>query len=333
MIFCDNPVFIIASERSGTNLLRKRITDNQSYYLGPSPAHFLKHLYYQEPYYGDLSIDDNFINFIQQSIDLCTIHFSPWDIKWSAEDIICDYGEGPRSAIYLMHYLMSRYAFENGYKSYICKDNYIYEFALDIAESIPDSKFIYLYRDPRDFVVSQMKRPGSNKSPIKISRLWNYEQVKSIKVSSLLMSRDRCIRLSYEEFISDELFWIDKIFDYLGVTSSEKGSYSDKNIEKVHEWVNLDKPTMVDNKGKYLTELRGKEIKQVEAVCHICMEYLGYEREYKDIIGLNRYAVFFDSIKSFIKRKIANEKRPAKSLYNARAKMLAKLKLNYRSDR
>lgn len=41
MSYADSPVFIIASERSGTNLLRKRLTESQSVYLGPSPAHFL----------------------------------------------------------------------------------------------------------------------------------------------------------------------------------------------------------------------------------------------------------------------------------------------------
>jgi hypothetical protein len=333
MIFCDNPVFIIASERSGTNLLRKRLTDNQSYYLGPSPAHFLKHLYYQEPYYGDLLVDENFVKFIRQAIELCTVHFSPWDINWSTKDIVEDYGKNPRNSIFVMHYFMSRYAIENGYKSYVCKDNYLYEFALDIAESIPSSKFIYLYRDPRDFVASQMKRPGSTKSPIKFSRLWSYEQVKSIKVSSLLMNRGRCMKLSYEDFISDDLFWVGRIFDYLGVELGDKGSYSDKDIEKVHEWKNLDKPTMSGNKGKYLTELSVVEIKQVEAICHICMEYLGYDRQYKDIIDINKYSRFIDNIKSLIKRKFFSEKRPSGSCYKKRTQIINKIKVNYRNDR
>lgn len=332
MRFCNSPVFIIASERSGTNLLRKRITDSQAYYLGPSPAHFLKHLYYQEPYYGDLAEDNNFLRFIQQALDLCTVHFSPWDISWSADDVLIDYGDTPRGSILLMHYFMSRYSQENGYESYISKDNYIYEFALDIAEMIPHSKFIYLYRDPRDFVASQMKRPGSSKSPIKISRLWSYEQLKSIKTSESLSRKSRCVSLSYEEFICNEIFWINEICGYLGVSPSGKGNYNEKEIERVHEWENLDKPTISDNRGKYLVELSETEIKQVEAVCNIYMKYLGYEREYKEITPLSRYSILLDDFKSLIRRKVFSEKRPSGSIYEARAKVIGKMKINYRSD-
>lgn len=331
-MFCDNPVFIVASERSGTNLLRKRITDSQEYYLGPSPAHFLKHLYYQEPFYGDLYDDENFIKFLQQAIDLCTVHFSPWDINWKAQDILLDYGGNVRESILVMHYFMSRYAIEKGYKSYISKDNYLYEFALDIAEFIPSSKFIFLYRDPRDFVVSQMKRPGSSKSPIKIARLWNYEQLKSIKVTNILERKGRSLRLSYEGFISNEIYWIEKICDFVGVVPGEKGNYKEKEVEKVHEWKNLDKPTISDNKGKYHSELSVYEIKQVESVCHMIMEYLGYELEYKDVKSIGRLDLVVDFFKSLFKRKFLGEKRPSGSVYEARARVLKKLKVNYRSD-
>jgi len=134
--YSEKPVFIISSERSGSNLLRKRITDNQKYYLGPSPAHFLKHLYYQQPYYGDLSIDENFKKFISDALDLCLIHFSPWKIDWTPEILLIAYGEHPRDAVYLMHFMMNRYAKEQGFQGYICKDNHLFEMAWEWTATV-----------------------------------------------------------------------------------------------------------------------------------------------------------------------------------------------------
>src|SRR5699024_9018031 len=57
------PIFLLASERSGTNLLRRRLTEAQSNVYGAAPLHLLKHLYFAEPYYGDLSDDANFRRF------------------------------------------------------------------------------------------------------------------------------------------------------------------------------------------------------------------------------------------------------------------------------
>ena len=228
--YAEKPVFIISSERSGTNLLRKRITDSQKTYLGPSPAHFLKSLYYQQPYYGDLKVDDNFIDFIASAIKLCTIHFSPWKIKWTSRQILEDFGSSDRNAIELMHFMMNKYAQEQGFESYICKDNYLYEFALDISSVIPNAKFIFLYRDPRDYVLSQLKRPNASKSIVKFARLWAYEQTKCIAVAERLHDLGRCFILSYEDFITDEDRKLNELLEFLVVDRVSGSGYSDEIV-------------------------------------------------------------------------------------------------------
>src|SRR5690349_3847480 len=106
----NRPLFLIASERSGTNLLRKRLTASQSYYFGPSPAHFLKHLYYREPFYGNLAEDARFQSLVEDALALCFVHFSPWDIELDAAGVVADYGDRKRDAVHLSDYLMTRYA-------------------------------------------------------------------------------------------------------------------------------------------------------------------------------------------------------------------------------
>lgn len=329
----DRPVFIIASERSGTNLLRKRITDAQSIYLGPSPAHFLKHLYFQEPYFGDLDIDDNFVDFIRIALGLCTIHFSPWEIDWTAENIIRNFGNHKRNAIQLMHYMMTRYAREKGYVSYICKDNYLYEFAMDIANELPGAKFIYLYRDARDYVLSQIKRPGSFKSYVRLSRLWQYEQTRAISVATKLRQENRCMYISYEGFIRDESKYLSDILSFLNVSSGQQGQYSEQTTENVQEWKNLDKPTNSTNSGKYRDELVPKKIRIIESICSVQMTQLGYKPESEQLKALKKTEILQDYFYAFIMSKLRRGSYSGEQVRNMRAELNSNLKINYRSDR
>lgn len=332
--FENAPVFIIASERSGTNLLRKRLAERQDHYIGPSPAHFLKNLYYQQPYYGDLSVDENFKKFISDALDLCLVHFAPWEIKWTPEDIMSKYGENRRDAIHLMHYMMNRYAKEHGFEGYICKDNFLYEFALDIAAEIPGARFIYLYRDPRDFAISQMKRPNAIKSVARFAKMWEYEQTKAIAVAEALKSRGKCTFVSYEELIEDEDKEIDRILSFLGLERSENSKYSENIKENVHEWSNLSKATIKDNSNKFLHELSRRKIGIVEYICGRQMKYLGYEFVVGQQKRPSKAFLVIDIVVGFCYKKLQSifSCRDRDSFVYKRSQILSDMKVNYRSD-
>lgn len=330
--FQNSPLFIIASERSGTNLLRKRITDAQGSYLGPSPAHLLKNLYYQEPYYGDLGEDKNFSRMVEDALGLCLKHFSPWEIAWGPESIVESIPCHERNAISLMHYMMNRYASEKGFEGYICKDNHLYEFAVDIAASIPGAKFIYLYRDPRDFVLSQLKRPNSIQSSARFAKLWSYEQTKAIAISKRLGQQGRCISLSYEDFISNEAKSIEAILSFLGVESDCGQKYVEQNKEEVHEWGNLSKKTMSENQKKYQKEMPRKQVALVEGICARQMTHLGYEAELPKVSPPSRKAVYADYLLGYLKRLFKKNENAGKQSIIEREKLLVKLSINYRSD-
>ena len=324
------PVFMLYSERSGSNLIRKRLTDNQDVYLGPSPAHFLKHLYFQQPYYGSLDNDTNFRSFIEDALLLCKVHFAPWDIDWNAESILNEFEDNSRDAIHLMDYFMSKYAIEQGFERYLSKDNVLYEFALDIANVIPDSLFIYLYRDPRDVVLSQINRPGNLKSIIQFSKLWQYEQTRSILVADKLKKEGRCITVSYEELIANEEDVIGGIMEFLGVNQNlNDKKYTESVIENVHEWKNIEKDTMKNNKGKYKSAFTLKQIGLIEYYCQEQMNKLGYELLSKKLKRPSKVTVLIDYIAGVIKQKLDKDKRKSSSL-SRRSALLNKISVNYR---
>lgn len=324
-------VYLLASERSGTNLLRREITAHQERYFGMSPAHLLKHLYYNEPYYGDLDQDDNFKCLIQDAIDLCLIHFSPWDIELKADVILEEYGSKERNSIYLSDFLMKKYARSKGYEGYFCKDNFIHEFALDIATKLPDAKFIYLYRDPRDVVSSQKKRPNGNISAFYFAKMWDYEQVKCIRTAYELSKSGRCYQLSYEGFLSDAEKHIEKICAFLNVEKQEiRRERQDKIVDEVPEWKNLDAPIIRNNKNKFLDELSKNEIRKIELTCDKTMAYLGYSKVVENPKALSYAERLGDKIYAFLYKvyfKVRYRKQPTS--LKKRAIISKKLHMNY----
>lgn len=288
-----SPLFLFSSERSGTNLLRRRLNEWQSTAFGPSPAHFLKHLFYHEPYYGDLLRDRAFRALTENALKLCYTHFSPWDVKFEVDEVLERYemkfGKR-RNTILLSALLMTEYAKAKGYSTFICKDNNLFDYAHQIAACMPESKFIYLHRDPRDYTLSQLKRSLMTSNPYRIAELWRNEQIKCISILCSDWFEGRILRIPYEKFIQDELKGIREICAFANLKMNER-----RRTEGLHdagmpeEWENLDKPTMKYNFGKFKHEMSRKQIKIVESIVWHQMLFLGYTPQAATRPQLNPY--------------------------------------------
>ncbi len=293
------PVFLLASERSGTNLLRRRISERQDIYFGPSPAHFLKHLYHREYVYGDLFEKENFIDMINDALSLCYVHFSPWGMKVTAEEVYDDYTLQfeLRNSVLLSHYLQMRYAQEKGFRSYFCKDNHLFEYAHVIRRCIPDARFVYLHRDPRDVVLSQLKRTLMTGSVVRISEMWRREQESCIALRSHL-SADSVFSVSYEHFIENEDVALEGILQYLGVKESGrlKQEAAKEGRGMAEEWANLDKPTIAGNSNKYRNEMSARDIRIIESICWDVMKELGYQAESRHRPSLSGRIKMYDVV-------------------------------------
>lgn len=330
----DRPVFLLASERSGTNLLRKLITQHQDVYFGPSPAHFLCILYYKEPYYGDFDIEENFKNLIKDALDLCYIHFSPWSLKLDVQEVFERYNleKFPkRNIVYLAHFLMTLYAREQGYRTYFCKDNNLYDFVFEILHNLPNSKFIYLHRDPRDFALSQYERSLQTDSLVRISNLWAYEQVKSISAYSTLNSK-QIMKVSYEDIVINSKLEIKKICNFLNVEFLKN-----KKIEveittgSSEEWANLNKPIMKDNIHKFLDKFNKKQIIIIETITRKQMNFLSYQCEFEEKkIGLldKLFEIILGELKSRIRILFIKNKNEFKANIE-RGKLISRLAVKW----
>jgi len=277
------PVFIVASERSGTNLIRRRISEYQGVYYGPSPIHILKHFFYHMSFYKNLNDDDNFEQLVIDCQGLAYHHFSPWDEVIESREIFDRYSQfvpsRRRSIVGVMHVMYSICAERKGYKSYVCKDNNLFDYLYPIALTIPAAKFIFLYRDPRDSILSQLKRPLQIKNIPYLATTWKQEQIKVIQGFSFEEIKERVYTISYEEFIENEKHKLDEIFQFLNVerTSFKNNLFVNEKTE-IKEWSNLDKDTIKNNSGKYLDELSSASISMIESITKTEMRALSYRR-------------------------------------------------------
>lgn len=270
------PIYILASERSGTNLLRQRLMEYAQTHHGAPPLHILKHLYFNAFKY---SSNRELTEAIYQ---LSQIHFAPWDATLASkakDDVDATTGTNT-NIVQLAHQTYLRYAELNGFQSYICKDNHLFKFAEAIERDVPDVLFVYLFRDPRDVVLSEKKRPCRTLTLQQLAGRWADEQRACLSII-LNHRRDKAIPVSYEQLISNEAVTIQGILRIAGSTPGKKRS---KTVESGYskEWENLRKGTLTSNTEKWRHEFSDRAVQRIERECYSEMIALGYEPEFSE---------------------------------------------------
>ncbi len=269
-----NPIFIISSERSGSNLLRT-LLDNHPLLYGPLAPQLLKTFDDILPFYGSSIYDLNLDKLFEDMKSVLNHPFHDWKIEKEMNEITSD-------ANSFMDLWQAFYAHDlerNKASHIVCKENNIFDFAFQILQAVPSSKFIYLYRDPRDVCASWMKVPLGFKNVNEAAMNWQREQMKSIKAIKNYSLPVQAI--SYESLIEDTPKEMTRLLEGLGLpvdpacfqTASEKN----KDLKWNKYWENLDKPVMTTNKGKYKKSLSNEEIEIIETRCKEVMMLLGYE--------------------------------------------------------
>src|SRR4051812_17306600 len=95
----ENPIFIVGTERSGSNLLRLLLNELESVCV-PHPPHLMRDLIPVLERYGDLARDENFLKLIRDAIKLVELHFAPWPIKLDEGAIFL---EAPKRDLYSVY--------------------------------------------------------------------------------------------------------------------------------------------------------------------------------------------------------------------------------------
>lgn len=269
----NRPVFIIASERSGSNLLRKLISMHPDFYAPVSP-HLLNAFSNIVPYYffnKKLEID-------RLKVDMCKLVNHPyhnWNLNES--DLIL-VNQKQYSFLDLFDLFYSTVAKLNGANVYVAKEINTQHYIFQILQKIPNARFIHLYRNPLDVVASWKRSALSNMTARIQADKWVSEQ-KEVWVAKNTFSIP-FFNISYEELVSNPHSKMMELFNFLGIENFDLNVNEFSKGEDLSWndfWKNLNKPIDSNGIGKYTSTLSELEINEVIKICEFQAKELDFK--------------------------------------------------------
>lgn len=279
-LLIDRPIVLLASERSGGNLLRA-ILGSHSQVVAPSPVHFLISIDPLLPLYGDLSVD---ANFRQACKDVS--RFFQHQIAGQAEPpeaAVLFEKARERSLVGLMDAAFDAIMRTAGSTRILLKENDAFRYAHRLANGYPDIRFVYLVRDGRDAALSWLKSPNHFGGISHISRTWRDEQraCLSLLCDPILAGRIQVIH--YEDLVSSPRAMVESLCDFVEIAFEESMlEFHGRNEIReqsagVRNWENLAKPIMGQNFNKHEKELGWWRVHTFNQIAQRELAALGYE--------------------------------------------------------
>lgn len=274
-------LFIMSSERSGSNLLRMML-GSHSALSAPPPPHLWRHMTEALPSYGPLTCEDNFRRIVKDAVDMTQYSYSHlrWKHSFSTEQIL-ERTTSPTLGNVITS-LYDAYAEKEEASGWICKENHLFNHAHQIREHRPHAQFIYLSRDGRDVACSIRDMPTHDQHIYPIAKEWASQQKQCLRVHQEIQQKNDSLLLRYEDLITSPGKMIKKICSFADVEYQERMLYFHETDEAIRQakkseyWENLSNPIMSDNKGKFLQELSEREIAIFESVAGDILDLLGY---------------------------------------------------------
>ena len=277
------PIFMIGTQRSGSNLLRLMLNQLPEI-AAPHPPHILQRIMPLASGYGDLAVDENFAQLVDDVCRLVELNPVPWEgvmLDRAAVARRCR----ERNPVAVHGAVYDICAEVKGAKTWCCKSLANINYVPEIEAYFKKPKYIYLYRDGRDVAVSFHKAVVGEKHYYHIAREWAAAQDLALRIQ-----RDvepiRFMTVSYEELTGDPLRTARDICDFLGVPFHEsmldfhRTDEARRAASSSDLWVNVTNPVMKNNSRKFLREASEHDIRIFESVAGRVLDALGYDRAF-----------------------------------------------------
>lgn len=319
----QNRIFIIASERSGTNLLRTLLGNHKNIHA-PIAPHFLSFFVPILKYYAPLSKEENIKRLINDFLANANHIFNDWQLNISTEQFYQKYH--PISFLDIFDSIYKEKTLQASKQSYCSKGIHTFDYVSLLKDKFPNAKFIYLYRDPRDHTSSWINTPLFMHTSYQIIQKWNKEQNKCLTLTSLYPND--IYSLSYESLIKDSSLMMTNILNFLNEEVDIKCFRTNSNVieSKRNElWQNLSRPIMTKNFKKYKKKLSKKDILIIESIAKDNMKLLGYN-DFETKANWNAQSNVLFQFHEKVKKMISRRKN--KAFYSTKMKDLdSKIKL------
>lgn len=272
--------FLIATERSGSNLITKMM-DAHPRVCGPSPLHILRVIGLELFKYGDLSKVDNWIVFLKDLQTLSQSKFASWNQTFVLEDLkeLANTGDVSR----LCRAIYEEEARSFGKDILFIKELWTYRYLSFLEWCFPEAKYVFLIRDPRDMALSWRNSSFHPGGVVRGAQVWADDQKQTLPNIGVLENVGRATLVRYEDLVQDTEAELDRICEFLGIEYTQqmlefhKQKLTQENSEKNPLWQNLNKEIMSDNTSKFAKELTPEEVAVIEVICWRTLQYFGYK--------------------------------------------------------
>jgi len=276
------PIFMVGTQRSGSNLLRLMLNQLPEV-TAPHPPHILQRLMPLVSSYGDLGNASNFRILVDDVCRLVELNPVPWDgVILDRNDIAQRCREHSLVAIFGAVYdcaAASRHA-----ETWCCKSLANISYLGEIERYFGGSaRYVYLFRDGRDVAVSFRKAVVGEKHVYHIAREWGETQRIALAHRERIGAR-RFFSISYESITSQPERSMRQLCEFLGyryTPSMLNFHQTDEALKAARSselWGNVVNPVMNNNTRKFLSELGRTDIALFERVAGDVIDQLGYER-------------------------------------------------------
>jgi hypothetical protein len=274
----NDPLFILGTERSGSNLLRL-ILNSHSRIAVPHPPHVVRYFAPLEPLYGDLARDDAFGRLVADILRLLDTHIYQWDIPVDAAAVAR--AASPRSAFGVYVALQDHYRDHTGKARWGCKSTFMVDHIPEILARFPGAKLLFLVRDPRDVAVSSRKSVFSTFHPWYTAQLWRDQQAVGLRwLDQLPPGTIRLVH--YERLVAAPEASVREICAFLeedfepAMLKFFETDEAQKSASLSESWGNTGRPVSQASVEQWKKGLTERERLLVEHVARAEMARLGY---------------------------------------------------------
>lgn len=297
----DAPIFIMSSERAGSNLLRTLLS-NHSDISAPTAPHFLNFLHGLVPFYGPLTAKENAHALFDDMARIVNHPNYQWGFAADFEEVYRKYE--PRVFLDFFDLFYREDAARKGKARFVCKENNLFDYAFQLSGYYPSAKFVYLCRDPRDYVASFMRVPFGFDTPYDAARNWKCEQETCISLIETFGLEAFTVR--YEDLVGRTAEVLAGLLSFVGAPIEEAcfAVDTEKNIGLSWNvyWRNLCRPVIQSNTGKYRQQFGHKTVNMIETITRAYMIKLGYEFDTEASWRHSRVFAYWNALARTVKR-------------------------------
>lgn len=308
------PVFLVATERSGSNLTRSILGAHDDI----SAPHPFETAY---PYPFDSVSSPSELSesksrkLVRDLVIAKQNSVSPNPDYLDPSDVHARVSDGG-SLLSVQRAMYEEQADIDGSDYWVSKHGHLLDYLENVLDYYEDPQFVYLVRDARDVVLSFKSSNVGDCHPYYNAQRWREEQAKG---RELLESYDGDVHLiRYKDLLQNPEEEVREMCKTLGVEFDEQMLYYyDSDLakelsEKSKAFENLSSPIKSDNFDKYIDQLPDEEVKITEKIAGEQLEYFGYERVYDDLgdfdLEEDRYEEENEKLNREMSRKYWREK-------------------------